>query len=232
MFVERLNIDNKILNEESSIFYGVYRPIRFYHTTPNCKILKKYISLLKKDKEIKELNLPLYEIEQFESKENAIKNGYLFPCPLCAFSVSSIFKFKTNEGYIQIPLDGLDILILFYINNILEFKNKLPQLKDIKINISIKIIKSAIKNLKKLKVLDNTSDGYKLTQIGKSIMIQIKNEISNIPDNIVIEKVFEQYLSKYKLFRRIQDYEKYKEKRINIKEEFHKLQEIRKQNNT
>jgi len=225
-------IDSEINNENDVLFYGIYRPIRFYHTTPKCKIFKKYLSIIKKNKEIKELDFPIYEIEQFETKDLAIKNGYVFPCPICAFSVANIFKFKINGNYIQVPLDGLDIIILLYISNLFLNKNKIILLKDIKINISIKIIKSAIKTLKEYKIITSNSDGYKLTKLGEAIIYQIRKDVGDNLDNLIIEKVFDKYLSKYKLFRRIEDYEKHKERKINLKEEFQKLKEIAKQNNT
>ena len=130
------------------------------------------------------------------------------------------------------PLDGLDIIILLYISNLFLNKNKIILLKDIKINISIKIIKSAIKTLKEYKIITSNSDGYKLTKLGEAIIYQIRKDVGDNLDNLIIEKVFDKYLSKYKLFRRIEDYEKHKERKINLKEEFQKLKEIAKQNNT
>lgn len=89
-----------------TLYYTLYKPIRFYHTTTLCPLFKEMYKLKSKNNE------DAYEIEIFENIKDAIDAGYYHPCPICAEFKTYKILLKVDARYFQFVLSKFDILIL------------------------------------------------------------------------------------------------------------------------
>jgi hypothetical protein len=198
-------------------YYGMYLPIEYYHTSTKCPLYTKF---LKRHKNI-------VKFEYFTDVKDAQEEGYIYPCPLCAFNIAKVIKIKIENSIYEFPLDGLDIILL-YITYIYNRSYKILTVEKAAeiIGIRKEVAYFIASNLKRMELLSDSHsikrNNLVITALGICVIEYVRHILKIEIGENTIKGLIENHFSKYKHFRLMEDYDEIEKKYKNLFEQSEK----------